>query len=98
MRIAVTERKELTELDLRPTSELAPSLALPWLMRLRYGLLIGQFVLLLTTAFLAHIELPLAWLTIPLSVTLLSNLMQPPLMRRYGARQALGLSLALDIL
>jgi len=98
MRIAVTERKELTELDLRPTSELAPSLALPWLMRLRYGLLLGQCALLLAAAFLAHIELTLAWLAIPLSVTLLSNLMQRRLMSRFGARQALGLSLALDIL
>jgi two-component system sensor histidine kinase RegB len=98
MRVIVTERKELSTLDLRPTSELAPSLALPWLMRLRYGLLIGQVVLILLAAFGAKIPLPLGWLAIPLSVTLLSNLFQQRLMRRYDARSVLGLSLTLDIL
>lgn len=98
MRVAVTERKELTELDLRPTSELAPSLALPWLMRLRYGVLLGQVALLLATAFIAHIELPLAWLSIPLTISLLSNLLVNPLIRSLGVRRAIGLTLIVDIL
>ncbi len=98
MRVAVTERNELSDLDLRPASELAPSLALPWLMRLRYGVLLGQIALLLAAAFIAQIELPLAWLALPLSISLISNLLQRQLIRRYGARRAIGLTLIVDTL
>ncbi len=98
MRISVTERENISAADLRPTAELAPALVLPWLIRLRYGLLIGQASLILIAAFVSHIDLPLAWLAIPLAVTALSNLSLRALISRFSARNVLGLTLTLDVL
>lgn len=98
MRISVTEREDISAVDLRSTAELAPALVLPWLIRLRYGLLIGQALLILVAAFVSHIELPLAWLAIPLAVTALSNLSLRALIARFSARNILGLTLAIDVL
>ena len=44
MRICVTEKREAQAFDLRPAGELAPSLALPWIIRLRYGVILGQAI------------------------------------------------------
>ncbi len=98
MRISVTEQPDILELDLRPASELAPSLALPWILKLRYGLLSGLIALILLTVFVSRIQLPLAWLAIPLAVTMLSNLFLSRLIAKLGARPALGITLAIDIL
>ena len=73
MRVCVTEHRDLSPLDLRPTGELAPSLALPWIAKLRDGVLMGQVSLILLAHFLFHIELPLGWMAIPLAVTAASN-------------------------
>lgn len=98
MRVSVTERHDVSELDLRPTSELAPALVLSWLMKLRYSVLAGQTALILILAYGAGIHLPLAWLAVPLFVTLLSNVLLPSMARRVGARRALGVILAFDVL
>jgi two-component system sensor histidine kinase RegB len=97
MRVSVTERQDVLDLDLRSSAELAPSLALPWLMKLRYGILGGLLALILTASFVSHIELPLGWLALPLTVMLLSNVLLGRLIAGIGARQALGWTLGIDV-
>jgi two-component system sensor histidine kinase RegB len=98
MRVSLTGRRELSTADLRPAGELAPSLALPWIVRLRYGVLAGQAFLILLAHFVFDVRLPLAWLALPLAVTGASNPLLYRLAERLGARPALGYSLALDTL
>lgn len=68
-----------------------------WLTRIRYGVIIGQVVLILVAEFLSRIELPLGWLAIPLAVMIGSNYLLGWLSRKTNARRTLGLSLAIDI-
>jgi two-component system sensor histidine kinase RegB len=96
MRVCVTEQRDRPIPDLRPTGELAPSLALPWITKLRDGMLIGQVALVLITHYIFHIALPLKWLAIPLGLTAASNLVLHRHMQRFTARSALGLLLAFD--
>jgi two-component system sensor histidine kinase RegB len=98
MKIVVTDRVELTEADLRPTAEQAPALALPSLTRLRLGVLLGEALLIALAAYGAHIELPVKWITLPLAMTLASIAVQPLMSRRFGARNALGIALVIDLL
>lgn len=97
MRISVTERKDLSGLDLRPAGELAPSLALPWIVKLRYGVLVGETLLILAAAFVFRVQIPTAWLAVPLAVTAVSNVLLGRLVAKFGARPALGVTLALDV-
>jgi len=96
MRVCVTEQRDPPAPELRPTGELAPSLALPWIAKLRDGMLMGQFLLILLTHYLFHISLPLQWMAIPLAVTAASNLSLHRFPNFFAARSALGLLLALD--
>lgn len=96
MRVCVTENRNPPPPDLRPTGELAPSLALPWISKLRDGMLAGQLLLILLTHYLFHIALPLAWMAIPLAVIAASNITLHRFMTYFTARYALGLLLALD--
>ena len=98
MLFSVTDRPSVSEMDVRPTAELAPALVVPWLTRIRYGVIIGQVVLILIAAFLSHIELPLGWLAIPFAVMLGSNYLLGWMDQKTNARRALGLSLAIDII
>ena len=98
MRISVTDRQHVSQQDLRPTVELAPALALPWLARLRYGLLAGISVLILAAAWMAHIQLPLPWIAVPLAIMLVSNILLRRLCERMGARRSLGWTLVVDVL
>jgi two-component system sensor histidine kinase RegB len=97
MRLSVTDRPSVSQMDVRPTAELGPALVVPWLTRIRYGVIIGQVILILVAAFLSHIELPLDWLAIPLAVMIGSNYLLGRLNKKTNARRALGLSLAIDI-
>jgi len=47
MRVSVTQRRDLSAADLRSAGEAAPSLAFPWVAKLRYGLLAGESALIL---------------------------------------------------
>ncbi|MGO9275548.1 MAG: ATP-binding protein [Terriglobia bacterium] len=96
MRVCVTEHHDLSPPDLRPTGELAPSLALPWIAKLRDGMLIGQVSLILLAHFLFHIDLPLGWMAIPLAMSAGSNIIFHRFMKVFSARSALGLLLAFD--
>jgi len=86
------------ERDLRPTSELAPALVLPWLQKLRYGILAGESVLIAIAFSFARTELRLIWVGIPLAIALVSNLCLGCLSTLIGARRVLGSMLVLDVL
>ena len=98
MRVCVTERHVVSPADLRPAGELAPSLALPWIVKLRYGVLAGQVVLILLTDFVFGVPLLIQWLAIPLALTAASNLFAYRCAERFGDRQTLGYLLAFDTL
>lgn len=97
MRVSVTNRQPFVERDLRSTSELAPSLVLPWLQNLRYGILAGECTLIAIALVFARAQLRLVWIGFPLAVTLISNLSLAWLATVVGARRALGSVLVLDI-
>jgi len=97
MRFSVTSRPEVSEADVRPAAELAPSLVVPWLTRMRHGVVAGQVALILIAVFISGIELPLGWLCIPIAAMALSNLLLRWLITKTDDRRALGVSLALDI-
>ena len=98
MRVSVTERRDLPVADLRSAGEAAPSLAFPWVAKLRYGLLAGESVLILAAHYIFGVELPIPWLALPVAVAAAGN----PLLERFtGAlsdRHALGILLTLDTL
>jgi two-component system, sensor histidine kinase RegB len=96
MRVTVAEHQDRQLLDLRPAGELAPNLALPWIIKLRYGVIFGQALLLLLTHFVFGVELPIAWLALPLAVMAASNFLLSRVTRSLGVRWALGSLLALD--
>jgi len=98
MRVCVTEHRDPPAPDLRPSSELTPALALPWIAKLRDGMLLGQVALVLTARYLFHIALPLQWISIPLALTAASNLLVRRYRLSFSERYALGLLLAFDTL
>jgi two-component system sensor histidine kinase RegB len=98
MRVCVTERRVPSPADLRSAGELAPSLALPWIVKLRYGVLTGQIVLILLTHFVFGVSLPIQWLAIPLALTAAGNSLVYRCARRFGDRPALGYLLVFDAL
>jgi two-component system sensor histidine kinase RegB len=98
MRISVTDRQHFVEQDLRPTSELAPALVLPWLQKLRYGVLAGECVLIAIAMSCARAEMPVLWLGVPLAVALASNLSLGRLSTLIGARRVLGSVLVVDVI
>jgi len=97
MRVSVTNRQPFIERDLRPTSELAPALVLPWLQKLRYGILAGECILIAIAFVFARAELRLMLVGIPLAAALVSNVFLGSLATVVGARRALGSVLVLDV-
>jgi len=98
MRVCVTQNRNPDTPDLRPTGELAPSIALPWITKLRDGMLTGQIALVLMAQYLFHISLPLKWISIPLALTAASNIVLHSYRKNFSERSALGLLLAFDTL
>lgn len=96
MRVSVTDRQRVSEEDLRSTVELAPALALPWLIRLRYMLLGGEVALVLAAVLIAHIKLPLLGLSGLLIFALASNVSFRGISNKVGARRAVGGILVAD--
>ena len=96
MRVCVTEHRDPSTPDLRPTGELALSLALPWIAKLRDGMLAGQVALVLAAKYLFDVGLPLRWIAIPLALTAASNVAVHRYPQTFSARSALGLLLAFD--
>jgi len=65
--------------------EIASQIAFPWIVRLRYGLAIGQAISALVAAHYLRLDIPLAWITLGPVFVVLSNLF---LTRRAAASQA----------
>src|ERR1700735_4628300 len=75
MRICVTDTPAIHSVpDLRSAGDRAPDLARPWVVRMRYGMLAAQLALLVFLGFGLRMDLPLGWLSAPLAVTFVSNL------------------------
>lgn len=98
MRVCVTAGRETSPLDLQLAGELAPSLALPWVVRLRYGMVLGQIGTILFVILVLRVRLPLAWLAIPIAAVTLSNVFLRLRLSRAIAhsQQWLGLLFCLD--
>lgn len=90
----------------RPPSrpDAAPRIALPWIIRLRYGLAVGQLVTVVAVHQLLDIDLPLGWLAIPPLLTMLSNLWlwrwaaRPEISERLGPSRIVAWVFVLDTL
>ncbi len=83
--------------------EVAPRIALPWIVRLRYALAIGEIATILAVDMLLGIDLPLQWILLLPGLTLLSNAwlarwsaQSEP--ERVGASRVLGRMFVLDTL
>jgi two-component system sensor histidine kinase RegB len=64
--------------------------------KLRYGLLAGQSALIVTAHFVFGVKLPIRWLTLPLAVAAVSNLLLRRFTGAFNDRRALGILLTLD--
>ena len=60
--------------DASVAADLAPNLALPWVVRLRYGVVAGETAIILGMAYAFHLDIPLPWILAPLAVVLASNI------------------------
>ena len=98
MRVSITQRRGPSVTDLRSAGEAAPSLALPWVAKLRYGLLAGQIALILTARFVFGVNIPLLWLALPLAVAAVRNLRLQRFSAAFSDRRILGILLTLDTL
>jgi len=84
-----------------PTAaDLAPNLALPWVFRLRYGMVAGEAAIILGMAYGFRLEFPVMWTLAPVAIVLLSNLLLSRLKSipfRFP-QETLGAVLCLDTL
>ena len=55
-------------------SKAAPRLALPWIIRLRYAMALGQMATAILADLFLGIDLPLGWIAVPPVLAALSNL------------------------
>ena len=55
------------------TRDVAPNLALPWVLRLRYGMVAGEAAIILCMAYVFHVNFPVLWTLAPLFAILVSN-------------------------
>ena len=55
-------------------ADMAPNLALPWVLRLRYGMAAGEAAIVLGMAYGFRLQLPLLWTFAPLFLVLVSNI------------------------
>jgi two-component system, sensor histidine kinase RegB len=82
------------------TRDFAPHLALPWVVRLRYGIVCGEAAIVLGMTAAFHLDIPLLWTLATLAVVLASNLWlasQPAFSVRFP-QQTLGGVFVLDTL
>ena len=56
------------------TTDLAPNLALPWVLRLRYGMVAGEAAIIVAMAYVFRLDFPVVWTLTPLAAILASNL------------------------
>lgn len=58
-----------------PEPQAAPQIALPWIIRLRYGMMLGQMTTVLVVHYLLKIDLPLLWIAVGPALVGGSNLL-----------------------
>ena len=56
------------------TKDVAPNLALPWVLRLRYGIVAGETAIILCMAYVFRVKFPVLWTLAPLFAILASNI------------------------
>lgn len=64
-----------TDLQAGVTMDPAPGLALPWVVRLRYGMAAGEIAVVLGMFYGFHLDFPLSWALAPLALVLASNIL-----------------------
>ena len=76
MRVCVTDTPVIQHAtpDLRSAGDLAPDLARPWVVRMRYGMLAAQLALLVYLSIGLGVNLLFGWLAVPLTITAVTNL------------------------
>jgi len=82
------------------TKDLAPDLALPWVVRLRYGIVFGEAAIVLAMTYAFRLDLPLLGTLAPLAIVFCSNLLlhrTPNAFVRFPQR-TLGAVFVLDTL
>ena len=82
------------------TTDLAPNLALPWVLRLRYGMVAGEAAIIVAMAYVFRLDFPVVWTLTPLAAILASNLVLGR-MRGTSSRfpqETLGAAFVLDTL
>ena len=82
------------------TSDLAPNLALPWVLRLRFGMVAGEAAIIVAMAYVFRLDFPVLWTLAPLLVILASNLVLGRMedMSSRFPQQTLGAVFVLDTL
>ncbi|MBV8820541.1 MAG: HAMP domain-containing histidine kinase [Acidobacteriaceae bacterium] len=68
-----SERFAARSLAAAATKDVAPNLALPWVLRLRYGIVAGEAVIILCMAYGFGVQFPVLWTLAPLFAILASN-------------------------
>ncbi len=86
--------------EVSPSRDLAPNLALPWVVRLRYGIVGGEAAILLGMTAAFHLGIPLFWTLATLAMVLASNLFlaRKPAFSMAFPQQTLGAVFVLDTL
>jgi two-component system, sensor histidine kinase RegB len=82
------------------TTDLAPNLALPWVLRLRYGMVAGEAAIIVAIAYVVRLDFPVLRTLAPLAVILASNVLLGR-MRNVSGRfpqETLGVAFVLDTL
>jgi two-component system sensor histidine kinase RegB len=79
---------------------LAPNVALPWVLRLRYGMVVAEAAIVLGTRYGFRIDFPIVWTLAPLAPMLASNvvLQRAREMSSRFPEQTLGAAFVLDTL
>jgi two-component system, sensor histidine kinase RegB len=57
------------------TADPAPNLALPWVVRLRYGMVAGEVAVILGMFYGLRVDFPLSWALAPVAIVLASNIL-----------------------
>jgi len=82
------------------SSDLAPNVALPWVVRLRYGMAAGEAAIVLLMYYAFRLDFPIVWTLAPLLVVLGSNMVlsRMPRVIAQFPQQTLGAVFCLDTL
>ena len=87
-----------------PVPEAAPQIALPWIIRLRYGMMLGQIMTAIVVHFLLKIDLPLFRIALGPALVGCSNLLlaarvsDPDSPRRIATSTLVASAFVLDTL